>query len=157
MKSIARIRITAKEVMNMLIAYVLVLIAVGMDLKYMRISNRLILIGLGIALIRRFFCEGVYGVLTGVFQISFPVIMLYLLFLTGALGAGDIKLFSLIGGLVNFKVLIWCMIYAFVVAAVVSLGKVLYYAIHERRFRLHKMHFSIAILIGLGMSHFLQI
>ncbi len=140
----------------MLIAYVLVLIAVGMDLRCMRISNRLILIGFGIALIRRFACEGIIGVVTGIVQISFPVVVLYLLFLIGALGAGDIKLFSLIGGLVNFKVLIGCMVYAFVVAAVFSLGKILVFAIRERGFRTHKMHFSIAILIGLAMSHAMQ-
>lgn len=137
----------------MLAVYVLVLIATAMDLKYMRISNRLIIIGLGIALVRRLFCEGMTGVLTGIFQISFPIIILYLLFLIGALGAGDIKLFSVIGGFVNFKVLVWCMVYAFIVAAVFSLGKILYFAIKERELKLHKMHFSVAILIGLALAH----
>ncbi len=137
----------------MLAVYVLVLIATAMDIKYMRISNRLILIGLGIALVRRLFCEGISGVLTGIFQISFPIIILYLLFLIRALGAGDIKLFSVIGGFVNFKVLVWCMIYAFIAAAVFSLGKVLYSAIKEKESKLHKMHFSVAILIGLILAH----
>ena len=139
----------------MLFAYGLVIIAVGMDLKYMRISNRLILVGMGMALIQRLICEGISGLLTGIFQISFPVIVLYLLFLIGALGAGDIKLFSVVGGFVNFKVLIGCMIYAFLVAAVFSMGKVLYYLIRERRLGGHKMHFSIAILAGLLVAHLL--
>lgn len=140
----------------MLIAYVLVIIAVGMDLKRMKISNRLIFIGLGIALVRRVLCEGILGVLTWGFQISFPVIVLYLLFLVGVLGAGDIKLFSLIGGLVNFKILLWCIGYSFVIAAVISLGMLLFYVIRERRIGLHKMHFSIAILLGLVISHLMQ-
>lgn len=140
----------------MLTVYVLVLIATAMDLKYMRISNRLILIGLGIALVQRLFCEGIAGVLTGIFQISLPIIILYLLFLIGALGAGDIKLFSVIGGFVNFKVLVWCMIYAFIAAAVFSLGKVLYFAIKEPELKLHKMHFSVAILIGLVLAHYFK-
>lgn len=140
----------------MLAAYMFVLIAVGMDLKYMRISNRLILIGLGMALIQRFFCEGIRGVLTGICQISFPVIVLYLLFLIGALGAGDIKLFSVIGGFVNFKILVWCMIYAFAAAGVFSLGKVLYCTIVKRECRLHRMCFSVAILVGLAMAHLIQ-
>lgn len=156
-KTIAIIRLTTKEVMHMLTAYVLVLIAVGMDLKCMRISNRLILIGLGMALIQRFVCEGIQGVLTGVCHISFPVIVLYLLFLIGALGAGDIKLFSVVGGFVNFKVLVWCMIYAFLLAAVFSLGKVLYFAICRRELGRHKMHFSVAILVGLAMAHAMQL
>ena len=113
----------------MLIAYMLVLIAVSMDVKNMRISNRLILIGLGISFIRRLCCEGILGVFTGIFLISFPVVLLYLLFLAGALGAGDIKLFSLIGGFVNFKELVLCIGYAFFFAAVFSVWKMLYYRI----------------------------
>jgi len=137
----------------MLFAYGFVIIAVGMDLKYTRISNRLILVGMGMALIQRLLCEGISGVLTAIFQISFPVIVLYLLFLIGALGAGDIKLFSVIGGFVNFKVLMWCMIYAFMVAAVFSLGKVVYHFIRERRLGFHKMCFSVGILAGLVIAH----
>lgn len=140
----------------MLFAYGLVIIAIGMDLKFMRISNRLILVGMGMAFVQRLICEGISGVLTGIVQISFPVVVLYLLFLIGALGAGDIKLFSVIGGFVNFKVLLWCMIYAFVIAAVFSLGKVLFYLIYEKRLGWHKMHFSIAIFLGLMIAHLLH-
>lgn len=162
----------------MLIAYVLIMIAVGMDVKSMRISNRLILIGLGISFIQRLCSEGIFGVFTGVFLISFPVVLLYLLFLAGALGAGDIKLFSLIGGFVNFKELIWCMVYAFLFAAVFSVLKMLYYRIffssmrnvmyyimriimgersayvplYERK---NRIHFSVAILCGFTVSMYL--
>ena len=162
----------------MLIAYVLILIAVGMDVKSMRISNRLILIGLGISFIRRLCCEGIFGVFTNIFLISFPVILLYLLFLAGALGAGDIKLFSLIGGFVNFKELVWCMIYAFLFAGVFSLLKMLYYRIFfssmknvwcyvirifmgERSAYVpldktkNKIHFSIAIFSGFTLTMYL--
>ena len=156
----------------MLIAYALVLIAVGMDLRSMKISNRLILVGIILALVRRFFCEGIGGVLTGLFLISFPVIILYLLFLAGVLGAGDIKLFSLIGGFVNLKELMWCMVFAFIFAAIFSFCKLLYSgaiflgvknaisyfyqvfkgyrAPYQSRFsEKGKIHFSIAILLGL--------
>lgn len=159
----------------MLIAYGLLLIAVGMDVKNMRISNRLILIGLGISFVRRLLCEGIVGVFTGIFLISFPVILLYLLFLAGALGAGDIKLFSLIGGFVNFKELVWCIIFAFVFAAVFSLLKMLYHGIFLSSMRnvwnylsylcagvtrsyvpldqkKNKIHFSVAIFLGFIVS-----
>ena len=162
----------------MLIAYMLVLLAVGMDLKSMRISNRLILIGLGISLIRRFFYAGVPGILTGIFLIFIPVIFLYLLFLAGALGAGDIKLFSVIGGFVTLEELLSCIFFSFIFAAIFSLGKLLW---HRRLFssvrrvlsyvndlRLgrfssyevgeedHYMHFSVAILLGLIVSDWLH-
>lgn len=159
----------------MLIAYGLVVVAVGMDLKSMRISNRLILVGLGISLVRRLLCEGIFGVFTGIFLISLPVILLYLLFLAGALGAGDIKLFSLIGGFVSLKELLWCMFYSFLIAAVLSFVKMCYYKIFSSSMKnvicylnqfcmgdykvykpiydkRSKIHFSIAILLGLILS-----
>lgn len=163
----------------MLIAYGLVLMAVGMDLKSMRISNRLIFIGLGISFVRRLICEGIWGVFTGIFLISFPVILLYLLFLAGALGAGDIKLFSLIGGFVNFKTLVWCMIFSFCFAGVFSICKMLYYHIFlsgmQNAFTYisrcicgniqtyvplsetkNKIHFSVFILLGFAAAMYVN-
>ena len=109
----------------MLILYGFLIVAVIMDLRSGKISNRLILTGIGVALIRRLLQEGCVGLLTGVIQISFPVIVLYLFFLIGALGAGDIKLFSLIGGFINFRELITCIVASFVLGAVWSLIKLL--------------------------------
>ncbi len=105
----------------MLILYGFVMVAVMMDIKSGKISNRLIFWGLCVALVRRLWVEGSVGLLTGVVQISLPVIILYLFFLAGALGAGDIKLFSLIGGFVNLKELMTCIIAAFVLGAVWAL------------------------------------
>lgn len=156
----------------MLIAYGLLIVAVGMDLRSMRISNRLILIGLEVSLIRRVFCDGIGGLFTGVFLISLPVIVLYLLFLAGALGAGDIKLFSLLGGFLNFKELMWCMIFSFLFAAIFSFAKMLYHgmffsgmkhalvyfykllqgdreAYQPLSVEHGRIHFSLAILFGL--------
>lgn len=115
-----------KEVIKMIVVYMLLLIAVGMDLRSMRISNRLILVGLLLSFIQRVFCNGMGGFLTGIVLISLPVILLYLLFLVGALGAGDIKLFSLIGGFIQLKELMWCIIFAFLFGAIFSLMKMLY-------------------------------
>lgn len=161
----------------MLIAYIFVLIAVTMDLRNMKISNRLILLGIIISLVRRFLCEGTGGLLTGIILISFPVILLYLLFLVGALGAGDIKLFSLIGGFIQIKELMWCIVFAFIFAGFFSFGKMLYYGTfissikNLRRyvffyfggfrepyqpisFEKGRIHFSIAILLGLVVTDF---
>ena len=164
----------------MLIAYGLVLLAVGMDLRSMRISNRLILIGLELSLIRRILCDGIGGLFMGIFLISLPVVLLYLLFLAGALGAGDIKLFSLIGGFIDLKELMWCIIFAFLFAAVFSLIKLMYHgtfftSMHRacRYFfsilkgnrqkycpvseMAGKIHFSVAILCGFMITDILFI
>ena len=98
-----------------------------MDFNYMKISNRLIFIGCGIAFLRGILLNGTIGAIKVLFLIFFPIVILYLLFLTGILGAGDIKLFSLIGGFVELKELIICMLYTFLIAGVFSFGKMLYY------------------------------
>lgn len=111
----------------MWIAYILVCIACYMDITQRKISNRLILIGLCLAVVRRCMLKGMVGIVEVLFLSSFPVFLLYLLFLTGILGAGDIKLFSLIGGFLNFKQLVMCIVYTFVIAAIYSFGKLLVY------------------------------
>ena len=156
----------------MLIAYGLVLAAVGMDFWRMRISNRLILIGLAISLVRRVYCDGLGGLVTWTILISLPVILLYLLFLVRALGAGDIKLFSLIGGFLHVRELMWCITFAFLYAAIFSLIKMIYHRTFFSSMKrvveylygclqgkgvvyqpvsmeFGRIHFSLAILLGL--------
>lgn len=98
--------------------------AVIMDFKSFKISNRLILAGLGLGLLLHlpYTVEGFFSVL---WNISFPVISLYLFYLVGALGAGDVKLFSVIGAFVNFKTLVMSIAMAMVVGAVVSFVRML--------------------------------
>jgi prepilin peptidase CpaA len=158
---------------SVLTLYAIIIVAVVQDLRSMRISNRLIVVGLILSLVFGIFLGGIPRVINILWNISFPVIMLYLLYLLGVIGAGDIKLFSVIGGFNNFKTLTGCMLAAFIVAAVIAVGKMLYN--HNLRLSLFKgqifvkevlqgnissyrktmaeernlMHFSVAILIGL--------
>lgn len=50
-------------------------------------------------------------------DIVFPVVILYFLYLSGILGAGDIKLFSVVGAFTNLRFTALCMVAAFVAAA----------------------------------------
>ena len=162
----------------MWIMYVLVIIACGMDITQRKISNRLILIGLCIAFIRRCILNGIVGIVEVLFLSFFPIIILYLLFLMGILGAGDIKLFSLIGGFLNLKELVMCILYAFFVAGIFSFVKLLFYgnlrsglqdaisylvdiangeqkSYQTKDKKQHSICFSIPILIGLLGSQYL--
>jgi len=137
----------------MIIVYGFTLIAAIMDIRFQKISNRLIVTGLGVGLIRRLWLEGSAGFLTGVIQIMLPVIFLYLLFLIGALGAGDIKLFSLIGVFVNLKELATCVIVAFVIGAIWSLVRIILHFLGVKKFLKekndHTIPFAVPILGGL--------
>ncbi len=94
--------------------------AVIMDYRSLKISNRLIVAGLALGLILHlpYTAEGLLSVL---WNISFPVILLYLFYLVGALGAGDVKLFSVVGAFVNFKVLFSSIVLSMVLGATFSL------------------------------------
>jgi prepilin peptidase CpaA len=150
----------------------LVVTAVVLDFWCFKISNRLIAAGYLLAFAIRLAQGGVQGVLTVLWNISFPVIILYLFYRMRAIGAGDVKLFSMIGGFMNFHEVVWCIVVSFVIGAVFSLAKLLYYHnlleglksggsylwglmggnLREYRpagdTKQHVIHFSLAIFLG---------
>ena len=67
-----------------------------------------------------------------------------------ALGAGDIKLFSLVGSFLTTKQLFLVMFDSFLFAAVLGMGKVvqLYLSQGGKKERFTKIHFSIEILLA---------
>ena len=137
----------------------------------------LIVSGLIWGLAFRLLGEGSAGAVHFLMNISIPVIMLYLFYLIGVLGAGDIKLFSVIGGFTNLKTLTDCVLAAFVAGAVIAVLKMLY--MRNLRISLFKaqvflrelfsgkfssyrngwvqeqnlMHFSVAVLLGMLYAH----
>ena len=96
-----------------------------MDFGNEKISNRLIVSGLIWGRAFRLLGEGSAGLVHFLVNISIPVILLFLLFQMRVLGAGDIKLFSLIGSFVNLRELISCIVFSFIVGAALSLVKLL--------------------------------
>ena len=152
--------------------FTLVIIAVVEDVRFMRIRNRLILIGLVLGLAFRILEEGSQGVISYAIGVIFPVILLFLLFLARILGAGDIKLFSMIGGFVPLEQLIVCVGCSFLAGGILAfillfvrgyalqrstegiryMGQVAFGQLGEyegRKKKEHLMHFSVAILLGL--------
>ena len=84
---------------------------------------------------------------------GFRVCMLFLLFQMRALGAGDIKLFSVVGGFVTERQLLWVMAIAFLVAAAIGAGKLAYVRWTTGSWGRNRtyMHFSPAIFIAYGI------
>lgn len=187
----AKIRFTTKEVMQLsamqyaseVVLYTILVVAVVQDFMYTKISNRLILVGLILSLTFGIILGGVSRIPYILLNISFPVVVLYLLYLLGVLGAGDIKLFSVIGGFTNFTMLTHCMLAAFFAGGVIALIKMLWN--RNLKFSLFKgqlflrealkgnvvsyrdtmaekrnlMHFSLAIFLGYvlaGIQGFIQ-
>ena len=133
-----------------LILLVFLVYAVYTDMTQTRISNRLIVLGLIIGLFFRIWTEGAIGVLFFVVNIFIPVIFLYLLFQMRALGAGDIKLFSMLGAFLTVEQLLKLMVLAFSIGAVIGVCKIIYQFIWLKYElgKLTQIHFSPAILIA---------
>ena len=137
-----------------LILLLLISIAVYTDMTKTVISNRLIIVSLILGLLFRIFGEGKVGVLVYIVNISIPVILLYLLFCMRALGAGDIKLFSVIGAFISTEQLLHIMVMAFVTGAVIGVAKLVYIKLFSGCVpgKLTQIHFSPAILIAYFVS-----
>lgn len=104
----------------------LLIVAMWMDIHTGRISNRLIGLGLLVGYIRNLVEYGWRGSFHFLVKFFFPVLMFYLLFLMHVLGAGDIKLFSVISCCLGASQFIWVMVYSFVFGALLSIIVMIY-------------------------------
>ena len=75
--------------------------AVWMDLRMQKVRNWFILAGLAAGFIYHLAAEGLRGMIEFSAGVFCPVLLLAVLFLAGALGAGDIKLFAVLGGIMG--------------------------------------------------------
>lgn len=104
--------------MDILIVLVLLLFWASVwDFYSGKIPNILIFMGC---------CYGMVNLIMGkdvikfVLGIIFPIILLFPLYRIGVIGAGDIKLFSMIGFYFSFMEVIFCIFMAFLLGALVS-------------------------------------
>lgn len=67
------------------------------DLIWQRIPNQLIMVGYLMGLMLRIIEEGAMGAVMGLLSGVATIAALYIFYMIGAIGAGDVKLFSVIG------------------------------------------------------------
>lgn len=138
------------------ITLLITLAALIQDLKKYKISNQLILAGMVAAMLFIFVevCRG--GDVKELFLGGIGVfVVLYGIYMIGGIGAGDVKLLTVIGFLVGKKV-VWIAATAFLAAAGLGAVGLLFQKLEQRKVtvlevykvNLHIMHFSIAIFIG---------
>ena len=160
------------ELLQISVTAVLLLCAAAMDAASGKIKNKLLFSGLlvGILLGIPGICEN--GCKDFLMGLLLPVCICWIPFRMHGLGAGDVKLFSVIGCLNGGQVAIYCICISFLLAAGFSFGRLLnqrqFYAsmrnciqyfqmivrnreimpYPERYCPGHRFHFSIAILLG---------
>lgn len=116
--------------MKLVLLFSFLSLAAGQDIRSGKISNRLIVLGMvfgGCLQVLQHHAEGIYFFLR---NISVPIILFYLLFQMRVLGAGDIKLFSMIGGILTIQELFAIMAYSFIAAGA---GAGLYLVVDQQR------------------------
>lgn len=134
---------------------ILVSAAVILDFKTWKIPNWLVLLGLDTGIFITIQRMGLQqGLANAAIGVLLPILLLYLLFLFGFLGAGDIKLLAAVGAFVGAEIA-RIMLYAFIFGGILSIcyiGKNIRRLkkkrFGERRIGKNRIHFSLAILLG---------
>ena len=101
--------------------FLLTLLAVYQDITSYKIKNHTIIIGIITGFAFNIIEVGFIDTYPFLIGMTFPIIILFPLFLIKALGAGDIKLYSVIGGFYGTDYLIKVLIISFIFAAILSL------------------------------------
>lgn len=105
--------------MSVLVVLVAVLLLASLwDCRKGKIPNLLVVIAYGYGIIRSVYYQNFLIHIPG---IIFPILILYPFFKIGTIGAGDIKLFSVIGLYFSFMESVYCMLAAFLICAVYSI------------------------------------
>lgn len=101
----------------LIVLVLLLLLAAVLDFYKGKIPNLLILTGCCYGIVRLLYYQEIFKSVPG---ILFPVIVLFPLYKIGVIGAGDIKLFSMLGFYFTFMETIFCVFVSFVLGAMVS-------------------------------------
>lgn len=105
------------------------------DLSQYRVPNALCGAALLLSLFRRFEVQGLVGTLPWFAGIFIPFILCYVLYHCHMLGAGDSKLFSVIGSFVGISLLVQIMIGSLCIGAAMSIMKLITCHNATRRFQ----------------------
>ncbi len=99
--------------------------AVYMDLKTNHVRNQYIVLGYLTGLFYNVQEFGILGLRVFVWHAFWPVVLLYVLFMVRGLGAGDIKLISVMSTFLVPSKVVHILIASVFIGAVISIGKIL--------------------------------
>lgn len=123
----------------------IVLLAVFQDVKSFKIKNYTILIGIIIGTLFNLFELGVLGIYPYIIGMIIPIIVLFPLFMIKALGAGDIKLLSVVGCFLGPSDIIKIIIISFFSGGVLSILYIIRSKSLFKRYRHFKSYISQVI------------
>ncbi len=122
-------------------------LAVWQDLQAYKIDNRLIVFGFIAGAGIRIYA-GTFSLFGSLLELTVPIILLFILYLVRVLGAGDIKLFSVISIILGHSLTLQILWGSFLVAAVVAIFYLIKGSVCREPFRVHRIRFTIPILLS---------
>lgn len=134
--------------MNQILVAVILTAAVICDLSVRRIPNTLIIIGYTLGSIFVCVSEGFGSFYLVLVRAVWPILVLYLFYYFGAVGAGDIKLFSCMSVFLPFITSINIIVASFLSAAVFSFFYLLCTRNLVNKLMQVREHFSVSLMTG---------
>ncbi len=129
----------------------LITTAMLFDAKSYKIPNQLIALGYLAGLFMDLEEYHLAGSIIFFINALWPILLLYMLFIVGGLGAGDIKLFSVMSALVGANITGRVMIISVFIAGVAAIA----ICIKERKIVKRRLHYSFYITAGFLACHIL--
>lgn len=109
--------------------------AMILDLARSKIGNQYLIFGWLVGAVMAFIRAGTGGLPDYLGGAILPIILLFILFYFRMMGAGDIKLLSVLGGMVGIRASVSLLICSFLAGAILSIGILTYRKSWSRRFR----------------------
>ena len=130
---------------KLIILLILCLTAAVMDMITLKVNNSLIITGCLTGLFYSFHENGIHSLALSLLGALIPVLLLFIPFILKLFGAGDIKLFSMIGVFLGPSDILLAILYAFLAGAIIGTLK---YIISFNERGPHKIPFALPTFLG---------
>lgn len=111
-------------ILKIIILFILLIIATIKDVKMYQVPNTIIALGLISGLICNLINFGMEGITVWCLGIITPLILLIVFFALRMIGAGDVKLFMVIGGFIGYILVLKSIFIALILGAIMSVIKI---------------------------------
>ncbi len=98
----------------------LLLVSLYTDLKYTSIPNKICLGGVAAGIVYQSYTNAFQGFILAIIGAAVGFGFMFILYLLGALGAGDVKLFAAIGAIMGIEFTLYTMMYSIVFAGCIG-------------------------------------
>ncbi len=133
---------------RIVVLFLILTVAMATDFRRYRIYNLLIALGLALGLVLNCIQSGLSGILGSLMAAVVPAAALIMFFALRMLGAGDIKLFCVIGSIMGIEFILYSMIFSFLAGGFIALAIML----ERRNVKERFMHIA-TYLRSIYLSH----